>query len=63
MGGQQSRGMGGLTEVSGTAVWGGGRCEGGQAVRVRLREVGGCQRLVKHLGMEQKTVAFQHSPY
>ena len=29
-------------------------------VRVSLWEAGGCQRLVEHLRMEPKTVAFQH---
>ena len=37
-------------------------CEGGRVVRISLWEAGGCQRLVEHLRMEQKTVAFQALP-
>ena len=35
-----------------------GRCEGGWVVRVSLREVGGCQRLVDHLRMERRLYLF-----
>ena len=67
MGGAGSRGTGRLSmgewhssmEKGGCAC----RCEGGRVVRVSMKEAGGCQRLVEHLRMEQKTVAFPHCPY
>ena len=64
--GDEIEGWVGSAGVSCTAAWAGmcgGRCKGGWVVRVSLWEARGCQRLVEHLGMEQKTVAFQHCPY
>ena len=62
MGGREVEGRVGSAGVSGTAVLDGGgcagRCEEGRVVRVSLWEAGGCQRLVEHLWLEQKTVAF-----